>query len=462
MAELSADTDTPLSAFLKLTQGSHRFLFESVEGGERWGRYSFLGSEPSWILSAKDQQIEILQGKKCSKFLANPLEVIEDFLAQFKPVQVEGLPRFSGGLVGYFGYDIIRHIEHLPRPQNKTSKFPDIQLALFENVAVYDNLAQVIKLIVQVRTDTDCSLKKSYELGVKRLQLLLKRYQQSLAKVPTLETKSIRHFKLNITQPHYEAAVKQAQEYIRSGDIFQVVLAQCMTAKKRLNSVAVYRKLRQINPSPYLFCLQMGENSLVGSSPELMVRLEQGKVTVRPIAGTRRRGRDVAHDLAMEREMLNDPKEKAEHIMLVDLARNDIGRVAKVGSVHVTEQMKVERYSHVMHLVSNVEGQVKEDLGPMDVLKATFPAGTLTGAPKIRAMEIIDQLEPTARGPYGGCVGYLDFFGNMDTAITIRTIAMHRDEVNVQAGAGVVLDSIPEREFLECQNKAKAMITALG
>ena len=457
---LSADTETPVSAYLKLTQGPHRFLFESMEGGQAWGRYSFLGSEPSLILESQGEQIRLIRGKKIETLQGDPLEFIQSMLAKYHPVAVEGLPRFSGGWVGYLSYDMVRFMERLPSVIAQASPFPDARLMLQDSVIAFDNLEQKLSFIVQVHLDHHLSLAKQYERGKARLAQMVKRLKRSRPAVPPVTKQTLR-LTANTTKAQYIENVRCAQEYIRAGDIFQVVLSLRMEGKQRVDPFQVYRRLRQINPSPYLFCLQMGEDALAGSSPEVMVRLEGRQMTVRPIAGTRRRGKTLEHDLAMEQEMLADPKERAEHIMLVDLARNDLGRVAETGSVKVTRQMMVERYSHVMHLVSNVEGVVRKEMNAMDVLKATFPAGTLTGAPKIRAMEIIESLEKDRRGPYGGCVGYFDFFGNMDMAITIRTLAFHKNRILAQSGAGIVLDSIPEREYLECENKAKVMMEAL-
>lgn len=460
MVELSADTETPVSAYLKMTSGKERFLFESVEGGNRWGRYSFLGSEPELIISSRGSKIELKSKRGKETHQGNSLDFVRQVLADCHPVKREGLPRFSGGLVGYLGYDIIRSIEQIQDRGHQEDVFPDMQLMMMKDVIALDNLENKLKLVAFAQIGGELSTRQAYDAACERLTLLQKRLQKRIPKVRPIEKGDLQ-LKANMSKKDYVAAVAKAKEYILAGDIFQVVLSLRLEGKKKVSPFEVYRRMRQINPSPYLFSLTCGDYALSGSSPEVMVRFEEGKMTLRPIAGTRRRGRTYEDDLKMEKEMLADPKERAEHIMLVDLGRNDLGRVAQAGTVKVTEEMVVERYSHVMHLVSNVEAKAKKNVDAIDVLKATFPAGTLSGAPKIRAMEVIEELEAARRGPYGGCVGYFDFFGNMDTAITIRTLSFYKDQIAAQSGAGVVLDSIPEREYLECQNKAGVMMAAI-
>lgn len=468
MAKLNADTDTPVSAFLKMAQGPHRFLLESMEGGEKWGRYSFLGSEPLLVFRSKGRQIELLRrfsGREKKAILerheGDPLEMIRELLSPYHPVAMPGLPRFSGGLVGYLGYDMVRHMEKLPDLGKPGLPAFDSQLMMMDSIIAFDNLAHQLEIVVMADLGLKGGIKKAYERAVHRIERLAARLNQPVAKSRRQRRRIPLRPRSNTTEQEFYGMVEKAKEYIRAGDIFQVVPSQRWEAKFQGSPFQVYRELRQINPSPYLFYLEFDGQVLAGSSPEVMVRLEGDKITLRPIAGTRRRGRDAADEIRMEQEMIRDPKEVAEHIMLVDLGRNDVGRVSRVGTVQVTERMVVEKYSHVMHLVSNVEGRIKNGKGAVDLLKATFPAGTLTGAPKIRAMEIIEELENGKRGPYGGCAGYFDFYGNMDTAITIRSLLFTQGKVWFQAGGGVVLDSQPKLEYLESNNKAKAMLEAL-
>jgi len=460
LATLNADTETPVSAFLKMTEGPYRFLLESMEGGEKWGRYSFLGSEPHLVIRSRDDQIEILRGKRVDRLQGNPLEAIRETLKGYTPVQVEGLPRFAGGLVGYLGYDMVRFMERLPDRKKKGLPLYDSQMMLQDSVIAFDNVQHELQVLVMAHLGGKATVKKAYEQALRRLHAISARLKRNLPKERVVKAAAVRP-KSNTSEREFHAMVEKAKEYIRAGDIFQVVLSQRWEAASKIPPFRLYRELRKLNPSPYLFHLEMDGQCLTGSSPEVMVRLEGSKVTVRPIAGTRRRGRDAADEIRMEKEMLADPKEVAEHIMLVDLGRNDVGRVSKKGSVKVTELMAVEKYSHVMHLVSNVEGELDPSFDAVDVLRATFPAGTLSGAPKIRAMEIIEELEVGRRGPYGGAVGYFDFQGNMDTAITIRHMASAEGKVWFQSGGGIVLDSRPELEYLESNNKAKAVMEAL-
>jgi anthranilate synthase component 1 len=460
MVRLQADTETPVSAFLKMTEGPYRFLFESMEGGERWGRFSFLGSEPALTIRSRDKKIEIFKGKKREIREGSPLEVYREILRRYHPVKTEDLPRFAGGLVGYMGYDMIRHMEHLPDRGKPGLPAYDSHFMLQDSVVAFDNLAHCVELVVMADLQAAGGVDKAYRRGLARLEQLARRLKKNIPPRAARKAQNIQP-KSNTSEKEFHSMVRRSIEYIKAGDIFQVVPSQRWEAKFKGVPFEVYRQLRQINPSPYLFYLEMDDQFLTGSSPEVMVRLEGDKITLRPIAGTRRRGRNAADETRMEQEMMDDPKELAEHVMLVDLGRNDVGRVAKLGSVQVTEMMKVEKYSHVMHIVSNVEGRLNSKHDAIDVLKATFPAGTLTGAPKIRAMEIIEELEKGKRGPYGGCAGYLDFYGNMDTAITIRSLFFSGGKVWFQSGGGVVLDSQPKLEYLESCNKAKAALEAL-
>jgi anthranilate synthase component 1 len=467
--EILADLETPLSAFLKL-KGKAGFLLESIEGGEKWARYSFLGSTPSMIIEGKGKSITIRRGKEKvkRKFINDPLEVISDELTKYKPVKTEGLPRFHGGFVGYIGYDTVRHFEKLPNMRHKGVDHPDIFLMLTDTLLVFDNLNQTIKVISNAYTEGR-EPEEAYSETEEKINAIVKKLQAKV--VPPKNSKkkgsvpgdeSIENsFNSNFEKEDFKKAVERAKEYIRAGDVIQVVLSQNFERETEINPLNAYRALRVINPSPYMFYLNTGKSTLVGSSPEILVRVEDDTIELRPIAGTRRRGRTKEEDLAMEKELIEDPKELAEHIMLVDLGRNDVGRVAEIGSVKLTELKTIERYSHVMHIVSNVVGKLKKGLDSFDVLRASFPAGTVSGAPKIRAMEIIEELEPTKRGPYAGCLGYFDFSGNMDMCITIRTIVFKKGRAYIQAGAGIVADSDPELEYKETVNKAKGMFKAI-
>lgn len=460
-ARINADTETPISAFLKMCSGPYRFLLESLENAETWGRYSFLGAEPSLVLKAKDQNIEIFKDGKTETHHGDCFEMIRRLLAPYHMPAIKGLPRFAGGFVGYLGYDTVRLIEKLPDLQKPRLPFYDAQLMLQDHVIAFDNLYHEVEILVLVHLSKKLSTKKAYQLGVERLEHLVKRLQKPLSTQKQKSKPAPLQIQSNTSKKKFFEMIEKSKAYIQAGDIFQVVPSQRWETPFTGDPFEVYRQLRHINPSPYLFYLQFAGQALAGSSPEVMVSLEDNKIQVRPIAGTRRRGRNPQDEAKMEKEMLNDPKEVAEHIMLVDLGRNDIGRVAKTGTVRVTEKMKVEKYSHVMHIVSNVEGQIKPRKDAIDVLRATFPAGTLSGAPKIRAMEIIEELEVGRRGPYGGAVGFIDYRGNMNTGITIRTLAFAQGKAWFQAGGGTVLDSKPELEYLESQNKARAMLEAL-
>ena len=460
--EVLADLDTPLSTYLKLNDGPYSYLFESVQGGEKWGRYSIIGLPCKTIIKITGSQVEVTtDGQIISQEeVADPLAWIEAYQQQYNVEINPDLPRFTGGLVGYFGYDTIGYIE--PRLKPKTPKpdpigTPDILLMLSEEVVVFDNLAGKLYIIVHVAPE-------EIPTGEQRLNELEDRLRNTTPRYrPVVPSRKVDEsdFISGFTEEGFKAAVESARQYIIDGDIMQVVLSQRMSIPYEAAPLDLYRALRSLNPSPYMYFLDLDDFQIVGSSPEILVHLEDGQVTVRPIAGTRRRGRDEADDLAMEADLLGDPKEIAEHLMLIDLGRNDTGRVSKTGTVKLTGKMFVERYSHVMHIVSNVVGELKEDLTAMDVLRATFPAGTVSGAPKIRAMEIIDELEPVKRGIYAGAIGYLSWNGNMDTAIAIRTDVIKDKRLYIQAGAGVVYDSQPHLEWKETMNKGRAIFKAV-
>lgn len=465
--EIAADQDTPVSAFLKVRSGEHDFLLESVEGGERWGRFSFIGSRPAAIFRSRGRRVEIIErGRRRSSLTkSDPLIELKRYLSKYRPVVRESLPRFFGGAVGYLGYDMVRFFEKLPAKSTDDLRLYDSYFMITDTVVLFDNLRQVIILVANVHVHQEGNLRKIYDEAVGKIEGLVEMLRKPLPQSMQPASKKNQGGRGVLKAIHTEAAfcqmVHKAQEYIKSGDVFQAVLSTSFEGSTPVSPFELYRSIRRINPSPYLYFLHLGDVSIVGASPEVMVRFEDGKVELRPIAGTRRRGRDEKEDGLMEEELRGDPKERAEHIMLVDLGRNDLGRVCEVGTVHVDEQEVIERYSHVMHLVSHVSGRVRSGCDAFDVIRATFPAGTLSGAPKIRAMEIIEELEGRRRGIYGGCVGYISFTGNLDTAITIRTALFRKKKVYVQAGAGIVYNSIPKREYLECKNKAMGMIKAL-
>ena len=461
--EAFADLETPLSLYLKLAGGArHSFLLESVVGGERFGRYSFIGLPARTLLRATGTLTEVItEGRVVETHEGNPLDFIEAYQARFRPALRPGLPRFCGGLAGYFGYDAVRMIEpRLVRTQKPGGiGTPDIQLLQTEELAVIDNLSGRLYLIVWA----DPGRPEAYFSGKRRLNELADQLRYSVTAPPVKRGPS-HPVERDCKQADMEAMVLRAKDYIAAGDCMQVVLGQRLKKRYTESPLSLYRALRSLNPSPYMYFYDMGDFQIVGASPEILVRQEPvpggAKVTIRPLAGTRPRGATPELDQAIEAELLADPKERAEHLMLIDLARNDIGRIARTGSVKVTEAFAVERYSHVMHIVSNVEGLLKEGVGNIDVLKATFPAGTLSGAPKVRAMEIIDELEPVQRGIYGGACGYLSFAGDMDVAIAIRTGIVKDQTLYVQAAAGVVADSVPEMEWRETEHKARALIRA--
>jgi len=446
--EIMADLETPVSAYLKIARGNHSFLLESVEGGEHIARYSFIGTEPSLVLKAGDEAP------------TDPLLLIEKEFGKFRLVPTAGLPRFHGGMVGYLGYEVAGYFERLPSPDHDPLGLPEFMLMLADTLLVFDHLTHKIKIVSHVHLDDDVDT--AYRQATHKIDRLVDRLKQP---VPSESSPAIPSpqspVSSNLSQAEFESRVSQAKDYIYAGDIIQVVLSLRLAKPTSASPFAIYRALRSLNPSPYMYYLHLGDFHIIGASPELLVRVEDGMVSNHPIAGTRPRGRSAAQDSALEEELKNDEKERAEHIMLVDLGRNDIGRVSEPGTVEVTQLMDVERYSHVMHLVSHVQGKLRPGLSHFDALRAGFPAGTVSGAPKIRAMEIITELEPDKRGPYAGAVGYFDFSGNLDTAIAIRTIVITNGIAYIQAGAGIVADSIPEREYQECLSKAQALLTAI-
>jgi anthranilate synthase component 1 len=464
--EVLADLETPLSAYLKLAEGAYSYLFESVQGGEKWGRYSIIGLPCRTLLKVFGHRAEVWVDGELSESeeVADPLAFAESFQQRYRTAPRDDLPVFHGGLVGYFGYDTVRYVEPRLQPGMPPDRLgtPDILLMVSEEVLVFDNLAGTIRLVVNADPARDDALKRARE----RLGELIERLREpapALAEVNLAAADSAaleQAAESDFTQDMYEAAVDNIKDYVLAGDVMQAVPSQRMSIPFDAPPLNLYRALRNLNPSPYMFYLDLEDFHIVGSSPEILARLEHGLVTVRPIAGTRRRGHTEAEDQAMEEELLADPKEIAEHLMLIDLGRNDVGRIAETGTVVLTDKMTVERYSHVMHIVSNVTGELQPGKSAFDVLRATLPAGTLSGAPKIRAMEIIDELEPVKRGVYGGAVGYISWAGDMDTAIAIRTAVIKDDKLYVQAGGGVVADSIPALEWKETHNKARAMFRA--
>ncbi len=464
--EVVADLETPISAFCKLAAQAPCYLLESAEGPERVGRYSFLGFDPLWTAVAREG-VTTVSGRLRGRFHGNPLHTLRALLSGYKVAPVPGLPRFFGGAVGFFAYDLARYLERLPAGPPSDLDLPEAAFAACETVVIFDHLTRRVKVVVNAGVDGNP--REAYRRAAQKAEAvagLLRRPLTAPAGPPAAVCPAGTDSPGagGVPLPDREgflAAVRRAKEYIRAGDIFQVVLSVRRSYPLRVPPFQLYRSLRALNPSPYMFYLDFGELQLVGSSPEMLVRVEDGWVETRPIAGTRRRGRDEEEDAALAAELLADAKERAEHVMLVDLGRNDVGRVAVPGTVEVRDLMRVERYSHVMHLVSEVRGRLRPDLDAFDALAACFPAGTLTGAPKVRAMEIIAELEPVRRGPYGGCVGYFGFSGNMDTCIAIRTVVARGGRAYVQAGAGIVADSDPEREWEECANKARALERAL-
>ncbi len=496
--QLLADFETPLSAYLKIRGSGESFLLESVEGGEHLGRYSFVGCNPRGVIRQLGNRVEVIEaGKVVESFTVRPkqphdpnatvaerlraqahasvsaspttlndgLEAVERVMNRCRAVRVAGLPRFTGGAIGFIGYEFIHDIEPVvPQPPHDELQTPTLYFLIADELLIFDRVAQTITVLVNAFVDEHASPADAYEEAVNEIDRLVTLLEQPMQYKPVTVPAHVPpiKFESNVTKEKFLANVLKAKQYINAGDIIQVVGSQRFSTTIKAAPLDIYRAVRSINPSPYMFLLELDGFALVGASPEIHVRCEDGRVEIRPIAGTRQRGKTPEEDLALEKELLADPKERAEHVMLVDLARNDIGRVCEFGSVRVKDLMVIERYSHVMHIVSSVEGRLAPDKSLYDLMRATFPAGTLTGAPKIRAMQIISELEGTTRGPYGGCVGYFSFNGNLDTCITIRTALLKNGMAYVQAGGGWVADSVPETEFQETVNKSKAMLKAVA
>ena len=464
MREVLADLDTPLSAYMKLCHAPCSYLFESVQGGEKWGRYSIIGLPAKRVIAVRGVTITIQEhGQTLREYQApDPLAEIQRIQQQYRVAEIEGMPRFNGGLVGYFSYETIRYIEpRLKHAGPDPLGCPDILLMVSDEIVVFDNLRGKLSIIIHA----DPAAPAAYEQTGQRLDALARALMQPRPeRANDSPPRRVREadFVSGFTRARYLAAVDRIKRYIVAGDVMQVVLSQRLSVPFEAGPVNLYRALRCLNPSPYMYLLELGDFQIVGASPEILARLEGDTITVRPIAGTRPRGQNEAADLALERELLNDPKELAEHLMLIDLGRNDVGRVARAGSVRLTDKMLIERYSHVMHIVSNVSGRLQDNMNALDVLRATFPAGTVSGAPKIRAMEIIAELEPVRRGVYSGAVGYLSWNGNMDTAIAIRTAVIKDQTLHIQAGGGIVADSVPENEWEETLNKGRAIFRAVS
>jgi anthranilate synthase component 1 len=461
--EIIADTETPVTALMKLKDRPYLFLLESVEGGEKWGRYSFLGADLLAVLRVREREILIEEKGIVHKrpHGGDPLRLLKEILGRYRPVPLEGLPRFFGGAVGYLGYDMVRYFERLPGGAAGAIHTDNAVFMITDSLIIFDNVRHTIKVVACAITEEEEDLREVYDKTLARIDAMTDLLMAPRPFRPAPLRKESPPFQADMTPEAFKAMVTKTKEYIVAGDIIQAVVSQRFQRDCAADPVDLYRALRHINPSPYLFFLRLPEMHLIGSSPEVMVRMEEGIAEVKPIAGTRPRGQSEQEDRRLADELLQDPKERAEHVMLVDLGRNDLGRIARIGSVQVGQLMTVERYSHVMHLVTDVHAQVAPNKDCFDVLKATFPAGTLSGAPKIRAMEIIAELEPVPRGPYGGAVGYFGFDGNMDFCITIRTMQIRDGRLFIQAGAGIVADSDPEKEYRETLGKAEGMVQAV-
>ena len=466
--QLLSDSLTPVSAFQKINQGEWSFLFESVVGGEHIGRYSFLGADPFLVIQAWDRHVlinDLRTGETQELDVEDPFALLEEYVNRYRAPHVPGLPRFCGGAVGYAGYDTVRYVERLDQAPPDDRHLPDLSFAFYDRMVIFDHINKTIAVVAHAHIDPQ-DPQKNYAEACGRVDALVKALGAPAHEMPLIDIVTggmvERSVQSNFPQGGYEKAVEKAKEYIRAGDVFQVVLSQRFVAEAKASPFDIYRTLRVVNPSPFLFYVRAGGDlTLVGSSPEIMVRVEGDEVTIRPLAGTRRRGKTADEDKALAAELLADPKERAEHIMLVDLGRNDVGRIARYGTVTISDVMHVERYSHVMHISSNVTGKLQPGKTAFDALRACLPAGTLSGAPKVRAMQVIDELEPCRRGPYGGAVGYVDFSGNMDTCIALRTIVMKGNTAYLQAGAGIVYDSEPVKEHEETVNKAMGLLRAL-
>ena len=469
--QVTGDGLTPVSAFRKVERSAPSFLFESVIGGEKVGRFSFLGTEPFLKFEARGHEVTVTPGPGGDPALAwrttspDPFQDLEALLARYRAVAAPGLPRFCGGAVGYAAYDAVRYVERLPNAPPDDRGLPELSFSLYDRMVIFDHIRKTVLVVAHAHVPPGADPEAAYRLACDRVDEFVARLA---APGPDLGVTDIDTSgpttltpESNLTRAQYEAIVRRCQEYIKAGDIFQVVPGQRWAVETTAEPFNIYRVLRVVNPSPFLFYLTFPDFSLIGSSPEILVRVEDGVVTIRPLAGTRPRGKDEAEDRALAEELLADPKERAEHIMLVDLGRNDVGRVAEFGSVVLSDVMTVERYSHVMHLTSNVTGKLSPGKSAFDALRAGLPAGTVSGAPKVRAMEVIDEVEPQRRGPYGGAVGYIDFTGNMDTCIALRTLVVQGRTAYVQAGGGVVYDSVPADEYEETLNKARGMLKAI-
>ncbi len=463
--ETLMDLETPVSFYNRLKKSRHSFLLESVEGSERWARYSFLGTEPELVFKAWGREVEVTEGRKKRKWTCDdPLKALTELLEEYQPANtIPDLP-FTGGALGYVAYDAVERLHGVANPDRSANRYPDVYFLLVRTLVSFDNLKHTITIIDNVHIDTNKSLRVLYGEAVARIE----RVRTSLRKSPeALEARSLTgtgggvRYRSNVTPHTFRAMVRQGKEYIAAGDVIQVVLSQRLEAKTRAEPLEIYRALRFTNPSPYMFYLELDDLKIIGSSPEILVRLTGRRIELRPIAGTRPRGKDAREERELEEDLLADPKERAEHIMLVDLGRNDVGRVAQVGSVEVDQLMVVERYSHVMHIVSNIKAELARGKTPLELFGSCFPAGTVSGAPKIRAMQIISELEPERRGLYAGAVGYQSFNGNLDTCIAIRTITLHNGTAVIQAGAGIVADSDPATEYEETLNKARGMLKAI-
>jgi anthranilate synthase component 1 len=468
--QLFGDTLTPVEAYRRIERGPSSFLFESVVGGEKIGRYSFLGVEPFLRIEAFGNDVVVTQNDQIKQFRCDdplrddPLRELERLLSQYRAPHVAGLPRFCGGAVGYAGYDVVRYSERLPNAPEDDRCIPDLAFAFYDRMVIFDQIRKTILVVAHAHIGSG-DPREAYDRAAARVDQLCRQLETVPAELRlsdvTAPSEVERDWKSDVTRAEFEGSVEACKEYIRAGDIFQVVISQRLERQTSASPLAIYRALRVVNPSPFMFLLNSPNVNLVGSSPEIMVRVEDGVVTVRPLAGTRRRGCDEDEDRRIAEELLADPKERAEHVMLIDLARNDVGRVAEFGSVELSDVMVVERYSHVMHITSNVRGRLKPGITAIDALRAGLPAGTVSGAPKVRAMQIIDEIERHRRGPYAGAVGYLDFTGNMDTCIALRTLVMRGNMAYIQAGAGIVADSDPAAEYEETLNKAKGLLKAI-
>ena len=467
--QITGDSLTPVSAFRRIERSAPSFLFESVIGGEKVGRFSFLGTEPFLRFEARGNEVTITpsyEPKTVQCFpSSDPFQDLQKLIDQYKAVALPELPRFTGGAVGFAGYDAVRYTEHLPNPPKDDRGLPDLSFALYDRMIIFDHIRKTVLVVAYAHLGPGINPKSAYDRAARNVDELVERLS-----IPVPESKPVDiategptrlEPKSNFTREGFEAVVRHCQEYIKAGDVFQVVPSQRFELETTADPFNIYRALRVLNPSPFLFYLTFDDFQLIGSSPEILVRVEDGEVTIRPLAGTRRRGKDEAEDRALAEELLADPKERAEHIMLVDLGRNDVGRVAQPSTVRLNDLMTVERYSHVMHISSNVSGMLEKGRTAFDALRAGLPAGTVSGAPKVRAMEIIDEVEPHRRGPYGGAVGYIDFSGNMDTCIALRTLVLKGKTAYIQSGCGVVYDSVPSAEYDETVSKAQAMLKAI-